>query len=104
MLLEEVRQVDIVACGRACTQPLRVADNQIVSVALGGELAERLGLEIGPRCGFHGNLRASLFLVVLDEFLQVIRRVPLRPENGQTFRRRQTAGQGENSAGQQAGP
>src|SRR6267142_4054053 len=105
MLLEEIGELHVVTPGGTRAQPLGIADHQIVGIALGGEFAERLGLEIGPWRGFDLDRYAGLLFVVLDQFLQVVRRVPLGPEDGQFFRcRRRTAGQSENSAGQQAGP
>ena len=83
VLVEEVGQVDIVAAGRAGAEPLRVADDHVVGVALGVELGEGLGLEVRPRRRLDRDLDAGFLLVLVDEFLQVVRRVPFRPEDGQ---------------------
>src|SRR5882724_4225609 len=105
VLLEEIGELHVVTPGRTRAQPLRIADHQIVGIALCGEFAERLGLEIRPWRSLDLDRYAGLLFVVLDQFLQVVRRVPLGPEYGQFFRcRRRTAGQSENNAGQQAGP
>jgi len=83
MLLEEVREVDIVATGRAGAQPLRVANDQIIGVAMGVELGEGLRLEVGPGCGFDRDLDAGFLLVLVAEFLQIIGRIPFRLEDGE---------------------
>jgi len=81
VLLEEVGQIDVVTRGRAGAEPLGVADHHVIGVALGGEFAECLGLEIRPRRGFDHHLDAGRLLVVLDQFLQVIRGIPFRPQD-----------------------
>jgi hypothetical protein len=58
VLLEEVGEVDIVAAGRAGAEPLAVADDEIIGIALGVEFGECLGLEIGPGRGFDRDLDA----------------------------------------------
>src|SRR6185436_18976094 len=85
--------------------PLRVADHHVVGVAARREFAEGLGLEIRPWRGFNLDCYTALFFVVLDQFLQVIRRIPLCPQDRQRLRGiRRASGERENSAGQQAGP
>ena len=95
VLLEEVGQVDVVAPGRAGAEPLRVADDHVVGIALGVELGERLGLEIRPWNGFDFDLDAGLLLVVLDQLLQVVGRIPFRPED------RERLGRASPTTGQQ---
>ena len=106
-MLEEVGQVDIVTAGRAGAEPLRVADDHVIGVALGVELGEGLGLEIRPRRRLDGDLGAGFLLILVDEFLKVVRRVPFRPEYGQFFRAggvdRNAARQSHAETGQQAG-
>ena len=105
MLLEEVGQFDVVAPGRTGAEPLRIAHHHVVGIAAGRELTEGLGLEIRPWRGFDLDRNTTLLFVVLDQFLQVVRRIPLRPQDGQRLRGiRRAAGDRENSAGQQAGP
>ena len=71
------------AAGRAGAEPLRVADDKVVGIAMGVELGERLGLEIGPRRRLDGNLDAGFLFILVAEFLQIIGRIPLRPEDGE---------------------
>ena len=81
VLLEELRQLHVVPAGGAGAEPLRVADHHVVGRALGRELLERLVLEVGPGRGLDHDLGAGLLLVVLDQLLQVVGRVPLRPQD-----------------------
>ena len=48
VLFDEIGQLDIVPAGRAGAEPLRVADDQVVCVAMGVKLGECLGLEVRP--------------------------------------------------------
>jgi hypothetical protein len=71
---------------RSGAEPLAVAHDQIVGRALGIELGEGLGLEIGPWRGFHRDLHPGLGFVLIDQFLQVVGRVPFGPEDRQFLR------------------
>ena len=71
VLVEEVGEVDIVTAGRAGAEPLRVADDHVVGIALGVEFGEGLGLETRPGCRFDGYFDAGFLLVFVD-------RVPAR--------------------------
>ena len=71
------------ALGRAGAEPLRVADNHVVGVAVRVELREGLGLEVRPRRRLHGDCHAGLGRVVVDKFLQVVGRIPFSPEDCQ---------------------
>ena len=83
---DELGQVDIVAAFGGRAQPLAVADDHVVGVALGVELGEGLGLEIAPRRRFDGDRDAGLGGVLVDQFLQVVRRIPFGPEDRQFLR------------------
>ena len=105
VLLEEVGEVDIVAARRRpAPSHWRVTDDHVVGVALGVEFGEGLGLEVGPGRGLDRDLHAGLGLVLVDEFLQVVGRIPFGPEDGEFLReRRRAAGKRESDAGKHAG-
>ena len=90
VLGEEVGEIDVVAPCGAGAEPLRVADHHVVGVALGVEFRKSLCLEIVPRRRLNRDLDAGLGRVFVDEFLQVVGRIPFRPENGEFLRERRS--------------
>ena len=97
MLGEEVGQVNIVTTGRAGAKPLRIADNHVECIALGVEFGKSLGLEIRPWRCLDRDRHAGFGGVQVGQFLQIVCRIPFRPEDGQFFRLRgggECAGQG----------
>ena len=88
MLGEKVGEIDIVSAGGASAKPLRIAHHHVVGVALGVEFSKCLCLEVIPRSRLNRNLYAGLGRVLVDKFLQIVGRVPFRPENGQFLRER----------------
>jgi hypothetical protein len=86
-----------VTVGRGSAEELAVADDEVIGRTLSVELGEQLGLEIGPRNGFDRDGHAGLGLVFVDEFLQVVGRIPLGPQDGQLLSQHRGAG-GEQQA------
>jgi hypothetical protein len=85
VLVEEIGEVDVVALGRTGTEPLRVADNHVVGIAVRVEFREGFGLEVRPRRRLHRDFHAGLRRVVVDKLLQVVGRIPFSPEDCQFF-------------------
>ncbi len=85
VVLEEIGQLNIVTLGDALTNPLAVADDHIEGVALGCPFGRNTVIEGAPWLFHNVDFDAGLFFIHVADFLQVLGRIPLGPQDGQLF-------------------
>ena len=83
---KELGHVNVVAALDASAQPLGVADHNVEAGALRRKLREGLGLEIRPRRGLDDHFHTAFLGVHVGEFLKLVGRIPLGPEDGERLR------------------